>query len=146
MPRCNSCEKMVGYEAGEPEMGELEVALSLSNNGDQEILEVAITGEITITATCAECGDELRQGTIEVNETEEFELGELPELVVEWLNSSIDELEPEVEEGDITSEIGETKKRKTVETFGNIEVKLFGIEIASIRVNDTTLVGEMDEL
>ncbi len=58
MARCTDCNKFVSLELGEsPELN-----LDVDAEG-------IVTGDVTISRTCAECGTELKSGTFEINLT-----------------------------------------------------------------------------
>lgn len=55
--RCSSCNKFVSQEPGEPEVQSLEI----DADGN-------ITAEVRIVVTCAECGDELKESTLSMED------------------------------------------------------------------------------
>jgi hypothetical protein len=56
MPRCNQCNKFVSLEEEDPEIEELEV----DEDG-------CVTGSVRIVNNCGECGDGLREATLEID-------------------------------------------------------------------------------
>ena len=71
MPRCPDCNKFVSIEMADPEwIQEPEIAM------DTEIPDT-VTGELRLVQTCAECGEELTEAALEVEEN--FELSHNPD-------------------------------------------------------------------
>ena len=60
MPRCPTCEKMVSLE-----MGDIEVS-------DEEYAAGKLTASVRIVRTCADCSEEMKEATFEVDEEVEF--------------------------------------------------------------------------
>lgn len=63
MARCTSCNKFVSNEENEPEVQDLSV--------DQD--SATVTASVRIVNACADCGEELTEGTLEM----EAELGSI---------------------------------------------------------------------
>lgn len=63
--RCQSCEKFVSLEFDESniEINDLEV----SDEWDGENVTVHVTGNVRIVRTCADCGDELKEATLDID-------------------------------------------------------------------------------
>jgi hypothetical protein len=70
MARCNDCNKFVGFEQADPE-DNLDIEA-----GDRDtatgIQTATINGDIRIVLQCSECGTDLREANIDVDESVEF--------------------------------------------------------------------------
>src|SRR4051812_40034489 len=73
--RCPDCQKFVSLEMQDPEVSNLEVEHIPPETTDQGVPHMfRITGEVRIVRNCAECGRELKEATLEIDQ--EVELGE----------------------------------------------------------------------
>ena len=61
--RCSDCNKFVGLEQGEPEVQDLEI----DETGE-------VTGQVRVILTCADCGSEIKEAYIDLDETPSSEL------------------------------------------------------------------------
>lgn len=62
--RCQSCEKFVSLEMQEPESPD---SLEVEFNEDEEAPEFHITGSVRIVRTCADCGTEMKEATLDID-------------------------------------------------------------------------------
>lgn len=65
MARCPDCNKFVGYEQAEPEL-DLSVELDKAEDGTPEGADV--TGSVRMVLNCAECGSELAEASLDIND------------------------------------------------------------------------------
>jgi len=68
--RCPQCEKFTSLEMGDPELESINLDADL---GDGKLGSAAVTATVRIVRTCGECGDELKEATLEL----EGESGEI---------------------------------------------------------------------
>lgn len=66
--RCPDCNKFVSFDAQEPELT-LEVELQYA---DKEPAEATVSGSVRCVLACGECGTELKDAEMEVEETVEL--------------------------------------------------------------------------
>jgi hypothetical protein len=147
--RCPDCAKFVSLELQDPEVSNLDVAV---DNVDAETKEVqfTITGNVRIVRTCAECSNELKEATLDIEQS--VELGEDSELTaaditadyVKWFVENA----PEVEETNINP-IEEGGGRYQKSFFGaevTFELKRDDKVIARVTWSDKVAASSMDEL
>jgi len=67
--RCNSCNKFVGYDEPEVEedQGAAEVTAEVSE--DKTTVTFAVAGCVNVSLNCAECGERLKESSIEFEHT-----------------------------------------------------------------------------
>jgi hypothetical protein len=117
--RCNNCNKFVGLDLAEGADVE-----SIDVSGDEEGITVELS--VRFARVCAECGDDLREGTAEVTHTIS-----VADLIAEeskikpfvGVNGKlVDDIEWSIEEGDV--EVEEGGKGKDRQAVAHVEVKL----------------------
>lgn len=84
--RCPDCNKFTGLEFQDPEL-----------DGDLEVSEDGVTCNIRLVRTCSECGQEMKEATLEMS-------GDLPEQAVDHLKEHEEDETPhelEIEENGI---------------------------------------------
>lgn len=97
MARCNSCNKFVSY--GDPEFGDVDVDATREDD-----VTVQVNGSVEMNLVCGECGDTLKTGTIDFEQTidlAQFEVqgeGQKPEKLPEDADVNVDNEEPEASE------------------------------------------------
>jgi hypothetical protein len=106
--RCPDCNKFVSLEMSEPEINE-----DLDSNDEGEI-----TGSVRIVRTCAECGTELKEATLELKGDISEELPEKP-TVAEGATAPTYEVTIEVDGTEALEEGG-----------GRYKKSFFGAEIS----------------
>lgn len=111
MARCSSCNKFVSY--GDPEFGNVDV--EATRDGDTT---VQVSGSVEMNLVCGECGDTLKSGIIDFEQTidlAQFEVqgeGQKPEKLPEDTDVNADNEEPE------PSQRSEGKRRGTRTFYG----------------------------
>ena len=130
--RCSSCNKFVGLDLAEGTDVE-----SIDVSADAEGVAVELT--VRFTRTCAECGDDLREGSAETTAT--FPVAELVDASHEFTRllgehgKLRDDIEWSIEEGDVVVEEG--GKGKDRQAVAHVEVKV----TATLKLRE----GEEDE-
>ena len=91
--RCSNCNKFASLEAGE-----VVPDVSVESDEVHGIVECSsVSGEVRIALVCADCGEELKETTFEVNLSLELEHGEECEgsdLDVDFEPESVEKFEP----------------------------------------------------
>lgn len=111
MARCSSCNKFVSY--GDPEFNNVNV--EATRDSDTTVL---VSGNVEMNLVCGECGDTLKSGSIDFEQTidlAQFEVqgeGQKPEKLPEDADVNVDNEEPEA------SERSEGKGRGTRTFYG----------------------------
>jgi Zn ribbon nucleic-acid-binding protein len=74
MARCPDCNKFVGVELGDGEdVDNLEIVCSGIEADSEDIEEnVDLSGEVRLVLNCLECGTELKEATVQLEETIQF--------------------------------------------------------------------------
>ena len=99
MARCSSCNKFVSMEMSDPEVDLNDIEIDYNDDGTGT---GTISGTVRIVRACAECGDELRDATLELMHG--FKLppkGEAIKVDGKEFEAGEAEHEFEVEEGDV---------------------------------------------
>lgn len=94
--RCPSCEKMVSLDFNDPEVESIEVeAEEPDPNGDPKLDDhttLSVTANVRIVRVCADCGEEMKEATLDLEETSiEGPIGSGHEFEVE--EDSVDQIE-----------------------------------------------------
>lgn len=144
--RCPDCNKFVSLELQDPEVSDLQVEhLEPEDKAGEHRFN--ITGNVRIVRNCGECGQELKEANLEIDQ--EVELGEntLDAAAVE-LHRTLDLSDATVEEDGVDS-IEEGGGRYAKSYFGatvHFTVYLDKTAIASGEWSDKVAASEMDEL
>lgn len=107
--RCDQCNKFVSFEEDDPEVEDLEV----DEDG-------SVTGTVRIVNTCAECGQELKEATLDIDsrvDVPDGHKGEGHELTVEEAGS------------ERTSRSGYYKKGEWVSAGGRYAKTYYGASV-----------------
>lgn len=75
--RCPDCNKFVGLELQDPE----DVLLDVSDSLDGETLNLSVTMTARIVRNCAECGQEMKEASLEATEEVEVDADSLKKCV-----------------------------------------------------------------
>ena len=127
--RCPNCNKFVGLEMGEPEWSQ---SLDITEEGE-------VSGEVRIARNCAECGDEMKEASFEIEESFDLEdhqgAGHEVELVSE---------EPDL---DTIEDSGGRYAKSYYGASCSIKVNCScGVEIESIEWSEKTPASYMEEM
>ncbi len=124
MPRCPSCETMVGLETSDPEVDDLNYSGS------------TITGSVRIVRICVECGEELKETTLEIHEE-----------VENFCDSDEDGHDVEVEENlSILEEGGGRYKKSYYGAEGTLHLKCSCGKTFDVEWSDKVAASSMDDL
>lgn len=107
MARCNDCNKFVSY-------GDPEIETNLDANIDETDGSVQVTGDVSCTLTCGDCGSQLKQTSFDVDENVPFEGMKLTDATHEV------EVETSSEEGTSRTE----GKGRGLKTFYGVNIEI----------------------
>jgi hypothetical protein len=148
--RCPDCNKFVSLEMSEPEVSNLEVEYTPGHDADNTpIHEFHITGQVRIARTCAECGQDMKEYTfdieqdVEMGENVTFEMTEKLRADPSPLNNVTVDDSPAV---DIIEEGGGRYQRAYFGATVHIEVFLGTVIVAAVDWSDKVAASGMDEL
>jgi hypothetical protein len=142
--RCNNCNKFVGQDGGEPEI-----------TSDPELNETGVIIEVRVPVTCQECGDELKEGSFQLE-------GEFPQEIIDAHIGDGHELEVEADSPDLIDDYQTKDRRGKPIKNPRYQTHLYGATVnvslrcscqakdaeplAMIDLSDTMPASSMDEL
>jgi hypothetical protein len=143
--RCPNCQKFVSLEMQEPEVSDLNVTYT----GDVAYAKTfSITGSVRIVRTCADCGQELKDATLDIEH--DGALGEnvshTPEDLKRWVEKDLSDA---TVEADDVSSIEESGGRYAKSFFGArvaMNIRLGDETVASVAWSDKIAASAMDEM
>lgn len=144
--RCPNCNKFVPLELQEPEVDCLEVTYNEAADAQSEPT-FTITGNVRIVRTCEECGQEMKEATLEIEQ--EVDLGENVDFkMTDKLRADPAPLENVHVEEEVES-LEEGGGRYAKSYFGasiHFTVYLDKVAVAAVDWSDKIAASEMDEL
>lgn len=145
--RCPDCNKFTSLELQDPEVENLDVSV---DNVEDGTAQFCITGSVRLVRTCADCGMELKEATLDIEQT--VELGEDGDLKAEEITPELlkrlTEEAPEAEATDINP-IEEGGGRYAKSYFGAevaFALTLGDKVLARVTWSDKVAASAMDEL
>jgi hypothetical protein len=150
--RCPDCNKFVSLEMQDPEVSDLSVEYLPSHDADNEpIHEFCITGTVRIVRCCAECGQEMKEAQLDIEQT--VELGEEVDTkgAHDWeeFARTHDLDDARVDDSPSVDQIEEGGGRYAKSYFGaaiHFEVFVGDTVVATVEWSDKVAASSMDEL
>lgn len=146
--RCPDCNKFVSLEMQDPEVECLDATTDAPADAQSE-RTFTITGSVRVVRCCAECGQEMKEANLDIEQ--EVELGENVHLKnpLEFYATLVwDKVDISVEEAGI-DQVEEGGGRYAKSYFGAsvvLEVHVLGEVVASVTWSDKVAASAMDEL
>ena len=134
--RCPSCEKFTSMDEPQCEWDsgpDLEVTDDGAENGEASF---GLTGSIRITRSCADCGTELKEATLDMEETITLTL---PEGV------SADDVELDADDPEGSESGGGRYKKNMIGADVSYRLNANGTTIHEANWHDEIAAGQMDE-
>lgn len=147
--RCPDCNKFVSLELQEPEFDSLEVSVTKSEERDAgpDGFVAHVTGSCRIVRNCGECGQELKEATLEIDKEIDFHRDE---LAVPLSDEDLGDATVETENEDQLEEGGGRYAKSyfgaTAELVVTAGKGANVIELCREEWSDKVAASEMDEL
>jgi hypothetical protein len=146
--RCENCQKFVSLEMQDPEVSDLQVEYCPPPKEDADGEHAfSVTGSVRIVRVCAECNLEMKEATLDIDQT--IVLGENVDTQ-DWKEfaKKHDLGTVEVEDGgaEALEEGGGRYKKSYYGATLNLDITVDGETVGSVTWTDKVAASEMEEL